>query len=682
MKRNKLAKVMALLLAACMLLSACGAQKEEEKQSSQSTSSASKSEADASSEAEEPKAYWEMLDEVSDSSELPDWDGETLEINIWYAGGTAKHEGYFDVTEDNVYYKEIERVTGIKINWDECFDNGGNNVDAKLPMVVASGDMPTIIAGHDIANQMAELYKNGYLVNLTEYYEKGYLDAYTEYWYPMDVLDAQIYSKLRTEDGEYYLIQSSSNGVGSVFAQVEAAGYELAEYDETYWNTYYTTPQNRLGYGNGNGVTWVRDDILKALYPTALTMDEIEDIYMSGEEFTEDQIYDIGLETMDDFVEFLRDVQELVATGDYVDKNGNQVKVTYGPHTETDNWTYGTVLPSFIQGMTGFDYFSYLDRDATEASEYIKRTIDCEEYVDYLKNMNILVREDIISQDSMLDNSAMQEEKILNHSYAVTYFNLMNGEKGQGDGYRYRPIWVKCQVGEEVQAVKASALSSYMGICGEDLSDEEIEQIIHMINYTNSPVGLKCQCWGPASAGLFTEDAEGNRTFTNQEVAAYLLKGEGDGEIVKKLGLHYSAGSFDAFSFASGNTIIPFRASYQAAINKEKTEADAWKYFSSGVLQFEKDALNDRFMASCGIDIYGTGQAIEGLQTFWKARAGFEDQMKKVLVAEDDAAFEAQLTKLREYADTNSYTTDTMKEFSEWWAERNETNLKAAGKLK
>lgn len=685
MKRNELTKMLALVLAAALGLSACGAQQTDVKESSQKSAEQKETATSTATSVEQVKkerAYWEMLNEVSDSSELPDWTGETLEINIWYAGGTTRHEGYFDVTEDNVYYQEFERVTGIKINWDECYDNGGNNIDAKLPMVVASGDMPTIIAGHDIGNQMRELYDNGYLLDLTEYYEKGYLDAYTEYWYPMDVCDATIYSKLRTEDGKYYLIQSGSSGVGSVFSQVEAAGYELEEYDEDYWYTYYSKPSNRLGYTNANGITWVRDDILKAIYPDALTMDEIEEIYMSSESFTEEQIYDIGLETMDDFMEFLRKVQEEVATGKYVDKNGKQVKITYGPHTETDNWTYGTVLPSYIQGMTGFDYFSYLDRNATEASEYVKRTIDCEEYVDYLKSVNTLVREDIIAQDSMLDNSAMNQEKILNHSYAVTYFNKMNGDDGVGDGYRYRPIWVKCQVGEEIQAVKALSLSSYMGICGDDLSDEEVEQIVHAINYANSSVGLKCQCWGPASAGLFTEDADGNRTLVNEEVAAYLLKNEGDGANVKKLGLHVSGGSFDAFNFASGNTLILFRPDYAAAINKEKKEGEAWQYYTPGVLQFEKDARNDRFLAAKGIDVYGTGQVNEDFQTFWKARAGFEDQMKKVLVAEDDVAFETQLTKLREYADNNSFTKEAMAEFSEWWAEQNAVNLKAAGKMK
>ena len=681
MKQKQIKKMMALLLAAALGLSACGADQTEVKESTP-TSAEKVDIPSAGKEEDTVKPYWEMLTDVSDSSELPDWTGDTLEINIWHAGGTGMHEGYFDVTAENVYYKELERVTGIKINWDECFDNGGNNIDAKLPMVVASGDMPTIIVGNDISNQLNELYKNGYLANLTEYYEKGYLDSYTEYWYPTDVFDAPIYSKLRDEKGEYYLVQWGSSGVGSVFSQTEAAGYELAEFDESYWNTYYTTPQNRLGYSNANGIIWVRDDIVKALYPNALTMDEIEAIYMKGEGFTEAQLYDLGLETMDDFVEFLRDVQDLLSTGKYVDKNGKQVKVTYGPHTETDNWTYGTILPSFVQGMTGFDYFSYFDRNATSASEFLKRTIDCDEYVDYLKAMNTLVREDIISKDSLLDNSAMNQEKIVNHAYAVTYFNKMNGDSGRGDGYRYRPIWVKCMPGEEIQAVKASSLSSYLGICGKGLKDEQIEQIIHMINYANSAVGLKCQCWGPASAGLFTEDAEGNRTFTNQEVAAHLLNGEGDGEIVKKLGLHKSSGSFDAFSFASGNTLILFRPSYAAAENKERQAKSAWQYYSSGAQQFEIDVINDRFIANRGIDVYGTGQVIEGLQTFWKARAGFEDQMKKVLVAEDDAAFETQLTKLRQYADANGFTKETMKKFSEWWTEQNEVNLKAAGKLK
>ena len=678
MKKNKLAKMLSLMLVMGLGLSACGAKDADVQESSKSTqSSAEKSESEASSE--EPakeKLYWEMLDEVSDTSDLPDWTGETLEINIWYAGGTTVHEDFWKVDENNLYWNEIERVTGIKVNWEECYDNGGNNIDAKLPMVIASGDLPTMIVGHGIQNQMEELFENGYLLDLTKYYEAGYLDQLTEKWYPMDLFDAQIYSQLRTENGEYYKIQYKYDGVTEMFDLMDAAGYGVEEYDAEYYKQYATTPKMRSGMVNYNCI-WVRDDIIKALYPDALTMDEIEELYMSGASFTEDQIYDLGLENMDDFIEFLYDVQELIETGDYVDKNGNKLSVTYGPHTETDNWTYATNLPNLIDGMFGFDYFSYLNRNATDASDFLKRTIDSEEYVEYLSKINALVREDIIAQDSMLDNSAMNDEKILNHRYAVTYYNNMSDEKGMGDGYRYRPIFVKGEVGEEIQAVSAKSLSSYMGICNDKLSDEQVEQIIHMINYVNSTVGLKCKSWGPASAGLFTVDADGNRTLTDEKLYNEMVLKNGEDELTKKYGFYDRL--FNFVGNQGGGLLSP---RYYELPKLEKNVKLAYLYFSPGVFAHEIEAVNDTFLAATGIDIYGTGQVIEGLETFWKARAGFEDQMKKVLVAEDEAAFEAQLTKLREYADNNGFTAEAMKEFSEWWAEQNEANLKAAGKLK
>ena len=675
MKRNKLTKTLAFALAAVLGLSACGAEKTNVKESSQ-TSTEQKETVVSTEQVPEEKAYWEMLNEVSDSSELPDWPGETLEINIWYAGGTTVHEDYWKVDENNVYWNEIERVTGIKVNWEECYDNGGNNIDAKLPMVIASGDLPTMIVGHDIQNQMEEMFENGYLVDLTQYYEAGYLDSLTEKWYPMDVLDAQIYSKLRTEDGKYYKIQFKYDGVTEMYDIIEAAGYDIEEYDAEYYNTYGTTPKTRNNMVNYNCI-WVRDDIVTALYPNALTMDEIEELYMNGATFTEEQIYDLGLEDMDDFIEFLYDVQDLIESGNYVDKNGNKLNVTYGPHTETDNWTYATNLPNYIDGMFGFDYFSYLNRNATDASDLVKRTIDSEEYVEYLSKINALVRADIIAQDSMLDNSAMNNEKILNHRYAVTYYNNMSDEKGMGDGYRYRPIFVKGEVGEEIQAVSAKSLSSYMGIFADGLKDEEVEQIVHMINYVNSVVGLKCKAWGPASAGLFTVDANGTRTLTDEKLYGELVLQNGETELTKKYGFYSKLFSF--VGTQGGGLVSP---RYQELPKLEKNIKTAYLYFNPGVLQHETDAKNDVFLAAKGIDIYGTGQVIEDLQTFWKARAGFEDQMKKVLVAEDEAAFEAQLTKLREYADNNSFTAEAMKEFSEWWAEQNEANLKAAGKLK
>ena len=65
-----------------------------------------------------------------------------------------------------------------------------------------------------------------------------------------------------------------------------------------------------------------------------------------------------------------------------------------------------------------------------------------------------------------------------------------------------------------------------MSIFRGDLTDEQVEQLVHAISYMASPVGKKCFVWGPASAGLFTEDENGYRTFTDAAVEANVIYGE------------------------------------------------------------------------------------------------------------------------------------------------------------
>lgn len=110
MKKSKFIQMIALLLVAIMCLSACSHTGTEVANDPQTPASEGTNAAEGTIEAGETSApeaknYWEMFDEVSDTSELPDWPGETLEINIWYAGGTNYTLG--TIPEGDVVFKEI-----------------------------------------------------------------------------------------------------------------------------------------------------------------------------------------------------------------------------------------------------------------------------------------------------------------------------------------------------------------------------------------------------------------------------------------------------------------------------------------------------------------------------------------------------------------------------------------------
>ena len=669
MKSKKIKRLFAAMLASAMCLTACAnnetkspvGDSEEQKDSSATVSE--------ESQTSETKMYWEMLDEVSDTSELPDWTGEKLEINYWCAGGTDTMFG--TVSETNVTLKEIERVTGVTFNVDDCFSNGGDNIDAKMPKVVASGDFPTIVYGWDIDKQLQALWENGYLADLTEYYENGYLNNVLE-WLPIEEMDSLIYSRMRDENGSYYKIPDVD-----VASYYQDTGYAPEAYDSVYYQTYSGIPSNE---GNiiYNYAVYVRDDILQALYPDAYTTEDLQQIYVESGTFTEEQIYDLGLNTTEDFFGFLRDIQTVLKDHEFKGMDGSAVEVTYGPHTGTDNWGWMNFLPHIAAGFPDSDYFAVAERNREEGELLLKWAIDAEPTVDWMKGLNQLVNEDIISKNSLVDNQATFDEKFLNGHYAVLYGVNPNNIDGSSEGWAYRPVWVNCAFDEDYYGFSGMPTMSSYAIFKDAVPEGQMDQLIHFIDYMNSEVGIKNIYWGPKSAGLFTEDSDGNRTYTNAELENCMIYGE-DTKSAWEYGLYnerVSEQPFSNFPLCGGEKFL--EPKYLAAGSMERDAKDMIKYYNPGILAGKSFKENSIKVASNN-QIYGLGISVEGIAQFWTARAGYENQMKKVIVAASEAEFETQLEILCQYAEDNGLTDETLQEYNDLFIEKNREALERAG---
>ena len=678
MKKKNVSRVIALALASVLCFGACG-QNDEVESSNDSKQPVSESKVqESSSEAEvEELPYWELLDQVSDTSELPDWTGDVLEINIWSAGGTVAQLG--EIPETNVTYKEFERVTGVRINAEESFDNGGVTVDAKLPMVIASKDLPTIIIGYGIDQVMREMYDNGYLADLTKYYEDGTLDQ-LDMALPFDKAQDIIYKNFQAEDGSYYLLPVKVGNVNTLASVYDMIEYYPEEYDRQFYLTYGKAP-TATGGKTINDTILVRDDILKAVRPNALSRNEIEQIYLENGTFTEEEIYSVNINSMEELVDFLQDVQDEVATGKYTDLNGKPMEVTYGPHTETDNWAWMYTLSGLVRGSAySTNYFAAMDYKATDSSKLLVKSYMHEESVEYMKMLNGLVREDIIAKDSLLDNKAVFDEKCLSGHYAVGYnnSNLVNLVPEDAE-WRYSPIWIDVPANESMGGVTQLSFNHYFGVFKDALNEEELDQLMHAINYLNSEVGVNNFFWGPESAGLFDVDAEGNRYYTNEEVKACMIDKEDNGANVKYGLVGASVAQQPYTDITHGILGDVLKPSYLASGSGELKVGDATKYFNPGIIPGRADADSAMYFP-VNVNVYnGVGQSVEGLKQFWAARAGFENQMKKVIVAESDAEFDKQLAELDAYAIENGFDDKALSEFNDKFVEQNEDALRLYG---
>lgn len=681
----KTKKLMSLLLVSAMsvgLLAGCGNNGDKQNDGDAADSQQSSDAVLETSQTDEKKNYWEMLDDVSDTSELPDWAGEVLDVTIWVAGGTDWVSGA--ISEDNVTFKELERVTGIRFNLDDSYGNEGETIDAKMPKMIAGKDFPTMVFSWNTNAQMKDLYENGYLKDLTSYYEDGTL-AHVQTYIPTDVFGDSFMSSMRGEDGSYFMIPESLS-LNLMAPYWDEAGYVAPGYDSEYFYTYVKSVNTTNNSPYSTAVA-VRDDILQALYPDALTKEEIEKIWVEEGAFTEDQIFDIGLESTEDFYQLLYDIQELLKSGDYVGADGKTMEVTFGPNSEADNWDWLKNLPSHISPQAReTNYFSVLDVNETDSTKLIKSAWETDYYQEFIKDLNTLVNDDVIAQNSLVDDAATFTEKVQNGHYAVYYGQTASPwDISDPDGeWSYRPVWIKQAVGTDYNTAEAGYPAGYWGIFSDSVTDEQLEQLLHAIDYLWSDVGTKNFVWGPASAGLFEEDENGVRHYTDAEVEACMLYGE-DNESGWKYGLFGYSGStsstkIDYRSMPIGVGVYLNSAKYLMAEEMPRSATGAYAKFIPGILGGEWSTANNSvtvLATNYNLHSYGVSN-VEGLKTFWSARSGFENQLKKVVAATPDN-FDKEMENLKEYCVENGWTDEAMLEFNEKFVEANEKELRNAG---
>ncbi|MBQ4641167.1 MAG: hypothetical protein IJB47_00940 [Oscillospiraceae bacterium] len=659
-------RMLALLLVATMVLAGCG------KTNVDSTEPTNNKTPDNNGET----PYWELLDEVQDTSDLPTWTGDKLEVTIWVSAGSDASMGNY--TPDAPVWKELERVTGVIFNHEESYGNGGGSIDAKLPMVIASGRLPHVILGYGCENQLLELFQEDYLVDLTPYYEDGTLDQLTKVL-PVEECTPYIYKNYMDEEGSIYAIPVTYAGSEINIAKVwDAANIEVDGYDPQYYATYGDRPHTWSGIG-GDAV-YIRDDVLQAVRPGALTLEDIRDIYMEDGTFTEEQLFDVGLKSADDFWKLLRDIKaELDANpGKYTDFNGETCEVMQGSFVEGDNWRYSVNLCQWLyQIPANTDYFCFADYTPESEDDLLQWAFLSDFYVDHWRELSKLVREDVISKNSWVDNNAIFNEKLYAGHYLVCYGGLNLQEAG---GYTYRPIWVDAPYNAyEVGGFSTVNYLYPLALFKDAFTDEELEQFLHCLNYLNSDVGCANFLWGPESAGWVAYDENGDRYFVDEDVEEYMLDASSiDGNEDPMWNGLFNIYGHSCVWWPLGVRSAIVKPSYTLADTMERREEDAIRLFCPGILEGRSEGENSVFMNSAP-QVHVWGMQFEYCQQFWNARTGFEDRIKKMIVSETDADFDKQLAELKAYTEANGLTDENLADFNAKYVEENRDLLVAAG---
>lgn len=580
-----------------------------------------------------------MAEEYDDISDMPDYTGKKLDLKVWYCLGSYAPNRNKVATKD-VVTPEIARVTGVTITPEGSFDNGGDTQDAKVAKVIATDTWPHLLIGCQ-KNTMAQLIEEDLVYDLTDLIPK-YMPNLNKLLEKDDFLnDSRI-------DGRLYEITLSAP-LEYVYPDMSP---ELIARN--------SNPKSDTGY------VYVRDDILKKLKPDAYTQKELQAIFEKNNTLTKEEILNGAFNSKEEFFEFLRQVKDLNL------KVGNRkVYPTYA-RTGSDNWDLMTQLLGFLNGYNmyptgGENYFTYYDKQ-TGNIEYMFQQPDFKESI---KEITALVQEDIVSQDSLVDNRASYEEKCANGEYAVLYGGGVpdiatinkNAEKL---GYQYRKVILNIPFNTEKYVNVKNNLTggTKYAVLKNTVSEEDLPHVLRFIDFMATDVGQKVVQWGPRSAGLFKETENGRR-YTDPELEACMVNGEAN---QKDLYYNLNNKAWPGFPLATNRWqpvyIYDFTPN-EAALNR---------FMSTGLY----DPIE--YVQGIRYDIYNLASYNEGAETFWNARAAFETALTKILTAKNDQQFESLYNDMVGVAERNGLTDKTLKELNDLW--KNDLNKDYMDNLK
>ncbi len=572
----------------------------------------------------------ELVDfsQYKDSDDIPDWQGEKIKLVVWSGANGPNSQFMGKVSSNDLVTPEILRITGVEFDKENSFDNGGSSFDARIAKMIAAEEYPDI--AYSIPD-LTGLIDKGILYRLDEVVEQ-----YAPNLYKLFGPDSKVYGdswkKQMETYGGVYSISNSANPF---------AIRDIAEIDGNYDLTQEQII-SAAGIGSHDyGYFYMRDDVLKALYPQAHTVAELEEIFNKNKKFTKEEIFDVPLEKPEDFIKLLNDVNKYI--------KDNNLKNTYATFTHTggDNWPVLTNMAK-VMGYNG-SYFSYWDKETKQ----IKYTFKEDWFKDVLKEWNKLVRADIASQEALIDTDATFKEKLNSGKYIVTLQQEPNEEALAGQ-YRYRKVYCKYTYDKDKFVAFGSDDSSMSRISffNTRLTEQELIQAIRCIDFLASDAGQKLTYWGPKKAGLYTEDENGNLQYKDEKLKVDMLS-----SAVTEEKLKYN---LDSAAWPTYPKVVAskYRSNlFYPEISKYNTIYTPAYY--------EKEEV----VKGNSADIYGNNflAAVDGCKSFWAARNAFESALMKVFASANDNEFEANYKTMVDLATKNGFDDDTLKEANDFY---------------
>jgi len=427
--------------------------------------------------------------------------GDDLTIELWYTQGSDFVQA--NPVKDDVVSKWLYDKT--KVNVATIYGNDNGQWDTKLSRLVAGDNLPHIIAcgaGQGPAH-FAKLAKSKLIWEITDEMLEKYAPNYLRR-VPKSTID-----QFRI-DGKLY---------GLPYEQPSSKATNPEMDDETLGKI----DEYIRGIGHDEHFAlWIRDDVLKKIYPEAKSWEEIEKIAASTGAPVADITFDIPITTKEEYIDFFYKIKELGLTA----KNGNPV-YAFG-YPGGDNWAALNYIGGDMMGYSPYYYTSAWIED-TEEMIIPLVTEECKEAA---KIQNKMVRDEVIDPESLVHTTDMFSEKLLNGQYAVCAVGYSVGAqqmnnilKEQGASYRIRPFNVNIPNMDKYTPGKSSSTFSTSLCFTNVVTEDELIQLLNWVNICCSEEFEEVYWWGTPEDGLYTEK-DGVRTYVDDRFNKRFIDGD------------------------------------------------------------------------------------------------------------------------------------------------------------
>ncbi|SEM57452.1 hypothetical protein [Paenibacillus sp. OV219] len=289
---------------------------------------------------------------------------------------------------------------------------------------------------------------------------------------------------------------------------------------------YRKTPYGDASLGNGGYGVWMRDDILKKVYPNVMSAADLKKLAIANKgQLSLEQIDDVPIKNLSDLNGYLEQVKAL-----NLSENGHPITPA---HLQFEN-SRGALYWSLFSA-TGLSMSNAYPLVINESQNLYSDFELTPEWKNYISFMNKGFKDGLFGKEFYIQKNEQRDAKIINGEYAVVNMwapVAANRDKVKGKyDWRFVPIFAN-----ELNPNNQDAANQYFPLTTKwnskvinpkKVSDDQIPQILNWIDWNNSLEAADLRAWG--TPDMYTGEGM-NRRYKPEfkKVEEYMLLGKAD----------------------------------------------------------------------------------------------------------------------------------------------------------